>query len=234
MFFKSKELCVQHAFHRVLLLADADEKEDAVEGHSYAERCPSVAEKRDTQQLWEDVEKVVRVTNGAEEETSFDALVGHDIEFERPNIAKFVDHIKEHRVGKEHYSSSRGRHTVEGCASGVSLIERTEIESNVCQGEQEGVSFAVLHGSELKQSLLVANRISQRKEAQREENRKGRQDVVHSFVLNRIGLRRLGYYAKGKGVCIFRVYSPLASAKILHFHQNDKPSSVLSYKNDAL
>ena len=125
-------------------MSDAHDEQDHIEGKSDAEGEPGIAEQSHTDEFRHDVEKVVGMAHRSKEQTTVNALIGHDVEFHRPDVTQFIHDIKEHGVGKEHHSCPQPRERVHLHVFAVCLIEGTEIESDVCQSEQERVELAIL------------------------------------------------------------------------------------------
>lgn len=166
-------------FHSSLLLADAHDEQDHIEGKSDAEGVPSVAEQSHADEFGHDVEEIVGMAHRSKEQTALNALVGHDVEFHRPHISQFVHHIKKHDVGKEHHPSTHPRERVHLHVFAVGLIECTEIEGDVCQGEQERIELAVLFTTFFEEAFLVADRKRKRNESQSKKAEKNNDDVLH-------------------------------------------------------
>ncbi|KGF46931.1 hypothetical protein HMPREF0654_10705 [Prevotella disiens DNF00882] len=139
-----------------------------------------MAEQSHAYQFWYDVEEIVGVSHCAKQETALDAVVGYDVEFHRPNVAQFIDDVKQHEVGKCHNSHADDRNSVKLHVAGISLVQGTKIIGYVGKCQQQGVAFSVLGGTTLDETFLVLDRIGEREQAQDKETCEDDNCVLHN------------------------------------------------------
>ena len=102
-----------HSLHGFFFLPDTYGEETAVNRQSDHHRIPRVTKQADTDQFGNNIQKVIRMSNDAKQETLFDALVRNNIDLHRPHITEFIDHVKQHDIGKCHHCRSPSRIMIE-------------------------------------------------------------------------------------------------------------------------
>ena len=93
---------IEQRFHGALFLTYANGKQTQVQRQAATQREPGMAKQSHAHEFGNNIEKVVRMTDRAEQEAAVYALIGHDIELHRPHVAELVDDIEEHDIGEEH------------------------------------------------------------------------------------------------------------------------------------
>ena len=81
-----------------------------------------MTEQSHTYKFGDNVEKIVRVAHCAEQETTFNALIRHDIELDSPYITKLVNDIEKHEIGKRHDCKTYAWHFLKLDACGISFV----------------------------------------------------------------------------------------------------------------